>query len=172
MLSAGVANSEGVFGPEFDHMTLLVTLENRWLADVGFGDSFTVPLLLDYEGEQKEGSRAYDIVRSEDRLVMRQRELGGEWKNQYRFSLKPHEYADYEEQCVFQQTSPLSHFTKGRICSLATSTGRITLSELRFITTTDSEKEERTLNDENEYAALLRERFGIVERLNFRVAKC
>ena len=89
MLSAGVANSEGVFGPEFDHMTLLVTLEDRWLADVGFGDSFTEPLLLDYDGEQKEGSRGYDIMKSEDRLVMRQRELGGEWKNQYRFSLKP-----------------------------------------------------------------------------------
>jgi N-hydroxyarylamine O-acetyltransferase len=111
-------------------------------------------------------------MKSEDRLVLRKREFGGEWKNQYRFSLEPREYADYEEQCAFQQTSPLSHFTKGRICSLATTTGRITLSELRFITSTDSEKEERILNDENEYAVLLRERFGIVERLNFRVAKC
>jgi N-hydroxyarylamine O-acetyltransferase len=167
MLSAGVANSEGVFGPEFDHMTLLITLEDRWLADVGFGDSFTEPLLLDYDGEQKEGSRAYDIIKSEDRMVMRQREFGGEWKNQYRFSLEPHEYVDYEEQCIYQQTSPLSHFTKGRICSLATTTGRITLSELRFITTTDREIEERTLRDEAEYAVVLRDRFGIIEHLHF-----
>jgi len=37
MLSAGVNNSEGVFGPDFDHMTLLVVpsedSEERWLAD-------------------------------------------------------------------------------------------------------------------------------------------
>lgn len=31
----------------WDHMTLLVTLEERWLADVGFGDGFREPLLLD-----------------------------------------------------------------------------------------------------------------------------
>ena len=47
MLSAGVASGEGKFGPEFDHMALLVTLPERWLVDVGFGDSFREPLLLD-----------------------------------------------------------------------------------------------------------------------------
>ena len=43
MLSAEVANAEGGFSPPFAHMTLLVTLECRWLADVGFGDSFVEP---------------------------------------------------------------------------------------------------------------------------------
>ncbi len=45
MLSAEVANNEGEFGEPFDHMTLMVTLDERWLADVGFGDSFREPLL-------------------------------------------------------------------------------------------------------------------------------
>jgi len=36
MLSAGVMNKRGEFGPEFDHMTLMVTLAERWLVDVGF----------------------------------------------------------------------------------------------------------------------------------------
>jgi len=40
MLAAGVTNRRGGFGPKFDHMTLMVTLAERWLADVGFGDSF------------------------------------------------------------------------------------------------------------------------------------
>lgn len=167
MLSAGVADSEGVFGPEFDHMTLLVTLEDRWLVDVGFGDSFEQPLLLDHRGEQSQGRRSYDLLDTEAGLVLRQKELDGEWKNQYRFSLQPHEYADYEARCLFQQTSPESHFTKGRVCTLATDAGRITLSELRLITTTNGEKEERVLDNESEYAALLRDRFGIVEQLNF-----
>ncbi len=52
MLSAGVANAEGGFGPDFDHMTLMVTLDERWLADVGFGDSFNEPLLIDERDEQ------------------------------------------------------------------------------------------------------------------------
>ena len=50
MLSAGVANAEGGFGPDFDHMALMVTLDERWLVDVGFGDSFREPLLLDERG--------------------------------------------------------------------------------------------------------------------------
>src|SRR5258708_22032942 len=36
LLSARV----GEGSPEFDHLTLLVPLEERWLADVGFGESF------------------------------------------------------------------------------------------------------------------------------------
>ena len=62
MLSAGVANAQGTFGPDFDHMTLLVAvnddgLAQRWLADVGFGDSFREPLLLDSRQEQAQGER-------------------------------------------------------------------------------------------------------------------
>src|SRR6266850_2079046 len=43
MLSAQVANAEGKFGPNFDHMALMVSPKDvstqRWLVDVGFGDS-------------------------------------------------------------------------------------------------------------------------------------
>src|SRR5215213_6707253 len=49
LLSAGVARAGGGFGPEFDHLTLLVKVPSAeamalylpsasWLADVGFGD--------------------------------------------------------------------------------------------------------------------------------------
>jgi len=40
ILSARVAGKSGGFTPEFDHMTLLVTMKGRWLADVGFGDHY------------------------------------------------------------------------------------------------------------------------------------
>jgi N-hydroxyarylamine O-acetyltransferase len=43
MLSARVARKDGGFSPDFDHMTLLVRLKERWLADVGFRDLFTGP---------------------------------------------------------------------------------------------------------------------------------
>ena len=50
LLAAGVARADGGFGPEFDHLTLLVRATSLnpqsevWLADVGFGDSFREPL--------------------------------------------------------------------------------------------------------------------------------
>ena len=169
MLSAQVANAEGEFGPDFDHMTLMVKSTNiaqRWLVDVGFGDSFLEPLLLDEPGEQRQGSRAYQIVSDDTHLVVMQRNEGDRWKAQYRFTLQPYSYSDYAEMCRYHQTSPESHFTKARICSRATEDGRITLSDMRLITTsnggTQQVREERTLTSEVEYADVLRELFGIV----------
>jgi N-hydroxyarylamine O-acetyltransferase len=163
MLSAEVANAEGGFGLNFDHMTLMVSLDNRRVADVGFGDSFIEPLLLDERGEQKQGRRAYKIVPDNDYLILMQRENEDEWKVQYRFTLKPYEYADYSEMCCYHQTSPQSHFTQRRICSRATEEGRITLSEMRFITTSkNGGRQERILTNQTEYDAVLRDHFGIV----------
>lgn len=164
MLSAEVAKSEGVFSPPFEHMALLVTLGERWLADVGFGDSFVEPLPLDERGERAQGRHAYRVEPDGDYLVVARRDLaGGGWETQYRFTLRPHVYADFADRCHYQQTSPDSHFTRNRICSRATADGgRLTLSGMRFIETgAGGERRERVLADEGEYAAVLREHFRI-----------
>ena len=165
MLSAEVANAEGEFGPDFDHMALMVQLEQRWLVDVGFGDSFLEPLLLDERNEQQQGKRAYRIIPDGNYLVLMGRDEGEDWKAQYRFTLRPHVYADYVEMCHYHQTSPESHFTQSRICSRATAEGRVTLSGLRFITTSSGGGpflQERMLSSEKEYAEVLRKQFGVV----------
>lgn len=161
-LSAGVTRMKGGFGPEFDHLTLKVRLAETWLADIGFGDSFREPLLLDERGEQAQGDRVYRIDDDGDRLILWQRQGEGPWERQYRFSLQPHELAEYEEMCHYHQTSPESHFTLKRLCTLATPEGRVTLSGLRLITTRNGVRQERVLENEAEQAATLRELFGIV----------
>lgn len=162
-LSAGVARADGSFGPDFDHMALMVLLEERWLADVGFGDSFREPLRLDARGEQDQGDRAWRIDEDGSHLILLQREgAEGPWAPQYRFTLQPHEYADYAEMCRYHQTSPQSHFTRGRICSLATPDGRVSLSEMRLITTRGGVRQERLLESDEERASTLRELFGLV----------
>jgi len=166
MLSAGVANAEGGYGPDFDHMTLMVVLGERWLVDVGFGDSFREPLLLDERGEQAQGARSYRIVPDGAHLILMRRDGGGDWKPQYRFTLQPHQYADYAEMCRYHQTSPQSHFTRARVCTRGMAGGRVTLSEMRLITTVEGgERREHVLADEREYAEALRELFGIVMRV-------
>ncbi len=161
MLSAEVAGKEGSYSPPFDHMALMITLEQRWLADVGFGDSFLEPLLLDEEGEQLQSPHAFRIDRAGDYRIVMRREAG-EWKANYRFTLRPYAYADFVEMCRYHQTSPESHFTQKRICSRATESGRITLSDMRLIETTGGRREERTLADQKECDVILREQFGIV----------
>ena len=162
MLSAGVFNSEGELGPEFDHMTLLVTLDERWLVDVGFGDSFIEPLPLDERGESVQRSRAYRIDKVEDDFMLLQKDPDVNWKPQYRFTLQPHIYKDYAGMCNFHQTSPDSHFTKRRICSRLTADGRITLSGHRLITTRGELREEREFATDAEVADALRTHFDIV----------
>ena len=163
-LSASDAHGDD-FGPKFDHLTLLVQDPNdttqRWLADVGWGDTFREPLRFDDAGKQTQGRRAYRIERNGDYRFLWQRENDAEWERQYRFTLQPRSYSDFEEMCRYHQSSPESPFVKKRICTLATANGRITLSDSRFITTAHGEKHEELINDEETFRRILEERFGI-----------
>jgi len=147
-------------------MTLIVTLVERWLSDVGFGDSFVEPLLLDSREEQLQGTRSFRIVDDGDHLILMRRNEGSDWQPQYRFTLQPYTFADYEETSMWHQTSPDSHFTQNRICSLATDDGRVTLTGMRLITTSGPQqlREERTLTEE-EYNRILHDQFGIVMKI-------
>lgn len=90
MLSAKVASKNGGFTPEFDHMALLVSLKDRWLVDVGFGDSFTEPKLLDYSGPQTDYGRDYRMTRrAGGRLLSRWSTEKSLCEPQYMFSLRP-----------------------------------------------------------------------------------
>jgi N-hydroxyarylamine O-acetyltransferase len=165
LLSARVAGDGGRFSREFDHLTLLVqdpmASGVQWLADVGFGDGFEEPLRLADAMEQAQSNASYRLVIQGKRWVLQRRdEL--DWYPVYDFSLKGYQLADFSDMCRYHQTSPDSHFTHNRICSLATATGRITLSGMRLIETNDSRRVERTLQSDEEYQALLRDRLGIV----------
>lgn len=161
MLSAEVARGGGEFSQPFDHMALMVTLdEERCLADVGFGESFLEPLRIDTTTEQVQGDQAFKIVPDGGHLVLLRRLADG-WEPKYRFTLEPREFAHYEEMCRYHQTSPQSHFTQNRICSLPTPAGRKTLSGMRFLVSAKDSLAERTLTTPAEYDEILREEFGI-----------
>jgi len=160
LLSGRVANEAGHFGPEFDHLVLLVRLEGqRWIADVGFGDSFVEPLALD-GGEQSSGGMLYLIDSRREGLILLRKEKGV-WSEKYAFTLQPHRLEEFAGMCVYHQTSPNSTFPRARICSRATPQGRITLSEMRLIQTVDGERSERVLESEEQYQQALLENFGI-----------
>jgi len=163
MLSAEVANDAGEFSAAFDHMTLMVTLDDRWLVDVGFGDSFVAPLLIGQRGAQAQGNRTYRIEPLEDYMVMQKMaNETADWKSEYRFKLTAYQYEDYLERCLFHQTSPASHFTQNRICSMLTTKGRISISDKRFIVSADGLRHDYPVHSDEEYRHLLQERFGIV----------
>ena len=158
-LAAQVATEDGGWGPEFDHLLLLVRLEAPWLADVGFGSSFVEPLVLDHAREQVQASGVYRLTRAGETWTYAERAEDGSWTPHYRFTLRPRQLSDFADECVRKQDAPF--WRDRRICTRATPDGRVTLSDLRLITTTHGVKEERIVEDEAAYTALLRQHFGI-----------
>ena len=160
LLSARVAQADGEFGAEYDHLTLLVRAPGQpssgWLADVGFGDSFMEPLDFHAPGEQVQEGRAYWLERLEgdgEQYALWRRERDGSVAPQYRFTLQPRAYADFAAMCEYHQTSPASTFTQKRVCTLAVPAGRVTLTDSSLIMNVDGRREERPVRDEAEREA-------------------
>ena len=148
-LSARVRREGGGFGPEFDHMLLKVELEESWLVDVGFGDSFVDPIVLrSGEANQVNGHRYVVLPKGEDWELLREDEKGR--VPLYVFHDHPHTLGEYQQMCNFHQSSPESHFTRSWICSRATPEGRITLANMRLIVNDEAGHEETELSTESE----------------------
>src|SRR5262249_41107619 len=148
--------------PEFDHLALRVDLDEPWLVDVGFGDSFVDPLRLKVGIEQAQKNGSHRLVDENGLLWLERAESRGNWQRQYSFTLTPRELGDFADMCDYHQTSPESPFTRKSICSKATPAGRITLAGYKLIVTQDGKKEERVLASDKEWHAVLKERFGVV----------
>lgn len=161
-LSASVAHEKG-FGPEFEHMPLMVRLNERWLVDVGFGETFLEPIDIDITGDQRVGGEIYRVDRDGEYRTLRRRGEEYLWNDIYRFTLLPRVLGDFAQMCDYHQTSPSSHFTHSRLCSIATGQGRVTLVDNRLISTKDGERSIRALSTLQDIAEALRTEFGIAE---------
>jgi N-hydroxyarylamine O-acetyltransferase len=142
---------------------LKVDLDEPWIADVGFGENFRAPLRMVDGLVQDEEPRAFRLDRDDgDLWSMSTRDAEGLWTPGYRFADLARPIADFTRMCRYHQTSPLSPFTQKPLCSLATPTGRFTLSGNEWIASgLDGSRSVTTIADEAEAQRLLRERFGI-----------
>lgn len=161
LLSARVSRAGGGEGPEFDHLTLRVDLDQPWLADVGFGDSFLEPLRLEPGTEQEDPAGKFRLQPFGERLQLEKLSPDRVWKRQYSFAQQPRKLQDFAAMCSYHQTSPESHFTQNRICTRATADGRITLSGMKLIVTRNDRREEKMLSSEEERMRVLQQLFGI-----------
>ena len=162
LLSARVPREDGSDGPEFDHLTLRVDLDEPWLADVGFGDSFLEPLAVRSGAERSHDARTYRVADCGNSLHMERAERDGIWKRQYSFTLTPRSLEEFAAMCHYHQTSPESPFTRKSVCSMATSDGRITVADRRLILTRNGRREERLLASDAEWQAALKKYFDVV----------
>ncbi|OYD07386.1 arylamine N-acetyltransferase family protein [Paludifilum halophilum] len=162
MVSGRVHTSSGGFGPEFDHMALIVHLEKDYLVDVGFGDCCRVPLPL--SGDKREDISGCYRIRlrpgTEEIYALEKRE-DKRWKAEYLFTSTPRQLDEFTLMCEHQQTSPTSIFKQRWICTIATPTGRISVSDDHLTLTENGEKNKIAIPDEAARKELIRHYFHL-----------
>lgn len=159
LLSASTFDGKSL-GPEFDHMLLMVETGHTVFADVGFGDSFLLPIFPAHQ-PAFQLDRYYRLESDGNRWLLEQRFETGGWKSLYIFDLKSHPVSHFEAMCDYHQTSKLSNFTRKTICSRATERGRVTYTNGRFILTEAEHREESIVENKAMLDDILKQQFGI-----------
>jgi len=159
LLSARTYDGKSL-GPEFDHMLIQVNIDQPVIADVGFGDSFLLPLIPG-SPDCFQFDRYYRLLNKDNRWVLQQRFEDGDWKSQYIFDTKSHPLHHFDTMCDYHQTSSSSPFTRKIVCSRATGQGRITYANGRFIDNNQSHREDIPIKNETSLNKILSNQFGL-----------
>ncbi|HEX7853039.1 MAG TPA: arylamine N-acetyltransferase [Sphingobium sp.] len=164
--------------PPRTHMLVLVTLDGRdWIADVGFGGSFTPPMPLEdgAEAETPDGARhrlrraampgdpdgEWLLERDGVSAVTDGRVIGLGWQPQYGFSLRAVVQADIEQGNHWTATRPGTRFTTLCVVSLVLPDGFAGLTDARLSLYRAGQSEGRAMEGPEEYREVLRDIFGI-----------
>jgi N-hydroxyarylamine O-acetyltransferase len=166
MIAANVHIGETDLTPDFDHMVLIVNIDDvRYLVDVGFGDSFLIPLSLEGCELKNQSDSTFEISAHDGFYTLsKNRYVDNRLSTQplFRFDLTPRSLEDFADRCEFHQNSSESHFRRKTVCSRAHSDGRITVSGGELIVTRGPKREVTELNTPQEVNEALFNHFGIV----------
>lgn len=152
------------FGYEFDHLAIMVRIEDDlYLVDVGYGEFSMTPIKFELGVLHTDSRGSYMIEAFDDSsyCVYQVQDLKKE--PEYRFSLLAREFDEFEEMCKYHQTSIESSFTKNRMISMFTKTGRITISNNQLKIKEGVRVIQEECLNEDVYQEVLKKYFGIIE---------
>ncbi len=161
MISARTYDEEEL-GPEFDHLALLIALDNKfWLADVGFGDLFVTPVEVVADKVQFDGRHHFKVERTAESWLLLMSKDGKEYEKKYQFSTITRSIAEFEDQCHWKQYDPESYFVKNSIATLPTKRGRKSIFNDKFMVKVDGERNDTMVKGNNHLTEILDKEFGI-----------
>lgn len=141
-----------------NHLALLVRLEKPYLADVGFGNGFIVPLALE-EGSHSDGRFSFSLARIDE----------GWWRftnrpssgDTFDFQEVPYGLEAFEPKNTWLQTSPESPFVRDLVCHRFTDAGVVTLRGAMLTTILPDEIREERAHSRDRLAEILRLQFDL-----------
>lgn len=93
-----------------DHLALEVQLDEPWLVDVGFGESFVAPLALNRRGPQDDPAGTFELIDSTQGLTLTRHDDTGVPVPQYRFRRVALELADFDDASDHLQAAEDLHW--------------------------------------------------------------
>ena len=154
LVAATVLRPNGEWAKADTHAAIIVHLDKPFLIDVGFGAN-TPRLPIPLSGEsQVDVSATYKIRQHDSQTFDLIYKTASDERVLYRFSNMRKELVDFHEGCVFNQIAKESTFTHTDIITLATATGRVTLTDHTLSEHRDGDIKKSILSDEEKKHAL------------------
>jgi N-hydroxyarylamine O-acetyltransferase len=94
-----------------DHIALEVMIDQPYLVDVGFGDSFTRPLMLNSTGPQDGGTGTFEFIASPQGTTLTRHGAAGVPEAQYRFKRVAHRMEQFAPIADSLQVDPDKHWS-------------------------------------------------------------
>jgi N-hydroxyarylamine O-acetyltransferase len=159
--------------PPLTHTLSLVTIDGQqWIADAGFGGSYSpvLPLADGATGESPDGAR-FRLVRDADHgwMLLRDgdpattdgRDTAEGWRPQFTFTTDVVHDSDLAMGNHWSSTAPVSRFTQAAIASIVLPHGFATLTDLRYRRRAAGNDAEGEITDPRVYRMRLSMMFGI-----------
>ncbi len=143
---------------DLNHLALLVSLEQPYLADVGFGDGFLEPLPLQ-EGRYRQGFLEFGLSRVGEVWTFHNHAYGA--APGFEFNLVPRRLKEFEGQCHRLQTAPESGFVQVTVCQRFKEKSLLSLRGATLKTVTRRGIETRVIDTRDEFVKVLCEDFGL-----------
>jgi N-hydroxyarylamine O-acetyltransferase len=157
--------SDGKFGPPADHLTLVATLEDEYLVDVGFGmPKLRRPLPLAGESHVDAAGICWRIAESDrpdaEYAVEYRPPDHDEWATRCIVRDVPRTMDYFQATCEYFERAPDSHFTGDPVVTVATERGHSKLSPMTVTRSARGDVVEHTIGRQDWYD-LLDEEFGL-----------
>jgi len=151
------------YGKEYDHMAIIVSLSNEdFLVDVGFGKGMVYPKKIEEEAVQMDHLDYWKISKDiNDNYFLKASADATSFTNKFVFSKEEKQLIQFHEMNEYHQTSPDSSFVQRKLITQLTKTGRITLSNTKFLEEKLGQRNETPIESEDEFLAVLDQHFSI-----------
>ena len=158
--------------PPLNHAVTLVTIDGEpWLADAGFGGSYSPPMRLG-EGEatapdgarfrlRRDAEHGWMLERDGDPGTTDGRGAGEGWRAQYSFTTVPVSDDDLAQGSRWASTSPDSRFTRLSVASIVLPSGFASLTDRQYRRRVGAEESIAEITDPRVYRMRLGLMFGI-----------